>query len=255
MHPLLRLRTVRRLAGLARSLLIYYVKPGQLWRMRRFYGQFIQAGDLCFDIGAHVGNRLFVWSRLGARIVAVEPQPICMRLLRAWYGKQPNIVLVEAAAGASPGWATLFVSERTPTVSTVSASWIEEIQQDPSFAGINWDHSISVPVTTLDNLIECHGVPAYCKIDVEGLEPAVLRGLSQPLPLLSFEYLPPTIHHALACVERLRELGDYQYNWFTGERHYWESSNWLTPAQMIERLQKLKPAAASGDIFAQQING
>ncbi len=80
----------QRWRGLGRSIAVYYGNPLKLRRMQRFYAQFIQPGDLCFDIGAHVGNRVLVWSRLGARIVAVEPQPACLALLRRLYGRSPQ---------------------------------------------------------------------------------------------------------------------------------------------------------------------
>ncbi len=95
--------TTRQRLGLLRSLLIYYAKPFQLRRMRAFYAHLITPGDLCFDIGAHVGNRIQVWSGLGANVVGVEPQPACMGLLRNLFGHRPNIHLVERSCGSRSG--------------------------------------------------------------------------------------------------------------------------------------------------------
>src|SRR3990172_5141577 len=95
-------QATRRSLGLLRSLIIYYAKPFQLQRMARFYRDLIGPGDLCFDIGAHVGNRIAVWRRLGARVVAVEPQPSCLTLLRRLYGRDPGVTLVGEAVGAAP---------------------------------------------------------------------------------------------------------------------------------------------------------
>ncbi len=103
---------------------MYYGVPLRNRALTRFYAQFVRPGDLCFDIGAHVGNRVRALSRLGARVVALEPQPQCMRLLRRWYGHHPNIELVEQAVGTAPSTRTLFISERTPTVTTLSRDWI-----------------------------------------------------------------------------------------------------------------------------------
>ncbi|MCB1669932.1 MAG: FkbM family methyltransferase, partial [Pseudomonadales bacterium] len=125
--------------GLWRSLLMYYGIPGRQARMRRCYGQFIDSGDLCFDIGAHVGNRLRAWRSLGARIVAVEPQPLLMQTLRRLYGADDSVTLVEQAVAAEPGEATLFISTRTPTVTTLSQQWQTRVQSDPSFSRVRWD--------------------------------------------------------------------------------------------------------------------
>lgn len=237
--------------GLWRSLLMYYGIPGRQSRLRRCYGQFIRPGDLCFEIGAHVGNRLMAWRALGARIVALEPQPLLMQTLRQRYGSDANITLVEEAVGAEPGEATLFISTRTPTVTTMSQEWIAQVKQDASFQSVRWDREVTVPVTTLDALIELHGEPRFCKIDVEGFELAVLQGLSRPLAALSFEYIPASIGTALACIDRLEALGNYEYNLAPGETHRLQFERWLTPAEMVHELESTHEG--SGDVYARRL--
>jgi FkbM family methyltransferase len=236
--------------GLARSLLIYYAVPWRPRQMRRLYGRFIQPGDLCFDVGAHVGNRLRVWQQLGARTVAIEPQPLIFNLLQRLYGRSPHVVLLDQAVGAAPGKAMLHISQRTPTVSTLSRSWMQAVQQDESFAGVAWETAVPVPLTTLDALIGQYGRPAFCKIDVEGFELEVLRGLSTPIPALSFEYIPAALDVALGCVERLKQLGEYHYSYALGETHHLQAEPWLKADEMCRFLQKLSPQAKSGDIYA-----
>ena len=233
---------------------MYYGVPLRNRALARFYAQFVRPGDLCFDIGAHVGNRLWALSKLGARVVALEPQPQCMRLLRRWYGHHPDIELIEQAVGAAPGTRTLFVSERTPTVTTLSQNWITAVGATPGFAGVRWDRSIPVSVNTLDELIARYGEPAFCKIDVEGTELEVLRGLSHPLKALSFEYIPAATDIAVACVDRLGELGPYEYNWSPGELPRLRSSTWLGPTQMANLLQRMPVRERSGDVYARRLD-
>jgi len=234
--------------GLWRSLLMYYGIPGRQARMRRCYGQFIQRDDLCFEIGAHVGNRIMAWRALGARVVAVEPQPLLMETLRRRYGADPAVNLVEEAIGAAPGEATLHISTRTPTVTTLSQDWITRVQKDASFQKVEWDRQVTVPVTTLDALIATWGEPAFCKIDVEGFELAVLQGLSRPLAALSFEYIPAAIDMALDCIKRLEELGQYDYNLAPGETHRLQFATWLSADDMRKHLGQLREG--SGDVYA-----
>jgi FkbM family methyltransferase len=232
--------------GVARSLMMYYAIPGRYGRMRRFYQEFIQPGDLCFDIGAHVGNRIRVWLGLGARVVAVEPQPMMMRWLHLLYSRHPRVTLLPVAVGATAGSATLQISSRTPTVSTLSPDWIAAVRQDKSFAWVEWDQALTVPVVTLDDLISAHGRPAFCKIDIEGYEGEALRGLSQPLAGLSFEHIITTAAQTEECLQLLAALGEYEFNYSTGESHRLHFARWLPAAEMAARVGGLD---GSGDVY------
>lgn len=246
------MQPLRRQLGLWRSILIYH---GQVWRRRRlarFYGQFIRPGDLCFDVGAHVGHRTAVWARLGAQVVAVEPQPICVELLDRWYGSHPRVTLVPQAVGAEPGDLVMQVSSTNPMVSSLSTEWVDAVQQVDSFAQVRWDERVTVPVTTLDALIEQYGEPVFVKIDVEGFELAVLQGLSRPVQSLSFECIPVTTDISLACIERLETLALYQYNWSLGESHRLVSPGWLSAGEMTARLVDMAPDGPSGDVYARR---
>ena len=59
------------LFGVLRSLRIYYCDRTRRRAMDTLYRRFLRPGDLAFDIGAHVGDRVASFRRLGARVVAV----------------------------------------------------------------------------------------------------------------------------------------------------------------------------------------
>lgn len=218
--------------------------------MRRLYRAFVPPGALAFDIGAHAGNRVRAFRRLGARVVAVEPQPGFVRVLRLLYGRDRDVAIVPIAVGRRPGEATLFVSDRTPTVSTLSSAWRQRVEQDPSFAGVAWREGGRVPVTTLDALIAEHGVPAFVKIDVEGYEAEVLGGLTHAVRALSFEYLAAARDAACACIDRLAALGAYRYNFARGESQRLALDAWIDAPGMRRLLAELPSDAGSGDVYA-----
>ena len=247
-----RAETFTVLRGLIRSLLLYYAVPLRARRRAAFYRAFLSPGETAFDIGAHLGDRVRAWRRLGVRSVAVEPQPVFARLLRRLYPPRRlgEVTVLEAAVGAERGSAQLRISDAHPTVSTLSADWIAEVGGHAGFSGVSWNRSVAVPVTTLDELIENYGYPTFVKIDVEGGEEAVLQGLSVAIPALSFEFLPETRERAQRCIARLERLGTYEYNVVVGERTEFLLTEWVGPAQIARTITESWPYAKSGDIYA-----
>ena len=247
-------RVLARTWGIARSLAIYHGQPGRHRRLRRFYGQFLRAGDLGFDVGAHVGNRVRAWRSLGARVVAIEPQPDFVRVLRILFGRDPGVVVLPRAVGAEEGRDAIRIATATPTVSSLSPGWMGTVAADRRFGRVRWDRAVEVEVVTLDGLIAAYGVPAFCKIDVEGFETEVLSGLSRPITALSFEYLPPAHDAGLAALARLEGLaataGGYQYNYSPVETLRFAADEWLDAAGLERLLDRVRAQGRSGDVYA-----
>jgi FkbM family methyltransferase len=194
-------------ASLRRSLDVYYGDAARDAAMDTLYARFLRAGDLAFDIGAHVGDRAGSFRRLGARVVALEPQPLCAHAIRAIYAGDGGVTLLEAACGERIGTVVLKINSANPTVSTASADFVSAADGAGGWEGQVWDTTIEVPCTTLDALVSEYGQPAFAKVDVEGFEATVLAGLSRPLPALSFEFTTIQRDVALACLGRLATLG------------------------------------------------
>ena len=241
------LRTAR---GVFRSLRIYYFGRHDRSAMDRLYAQFVKSGDLVFDVGSHVGDRIGAFRRIGARVVACEPQPALVKTLRLIYGRDKSVTIEPVAVGRCDGQIELKINVDNPTVSTASDDFVKAADGAPGWQGQNWGRSITVVMTTLDALIARHGMPAFMKIDVEGFEAEALGGLTQPVPALSFEFTTIQRDVAQACIARCVELGYARYNAALGESQQMVHDDWQSADAMRIWLTALPVDANSGDIYA-----
>jgi FkbM family methyltransferase len=219
-------------------------------RARSFYASFLRPGELCFDIGANVGifSQLFV--SLGLRVVAVEPQPVCVEALRRRFGAVREVQIVEAAVGPESGSAEMLVANEN-TISSLSPGWVDIARSTNLFPGASWHERINVKLTTLDVLIETCGIPAFCKIDVEGYEADALRGLNSPLPAVSFEFHPEISDATSACIEHLDELGVGYFNFSPLDSMKFAWPRWHDAAGAISILTQIDSAVPFfGDVYA-----
>jgi len=250
------LRTAR---GLWRSLGIYYG-----WRQRhrasamdQLHRRFVKPGDLVFDIGAHVGDRVASFLRIGARVVAVEPQPAFATLIDLFYQHRfftyfadGKVSVERKAIGREVGEVGLMINSDNPTVTTASNAFIQAAHDAPGWQGQYWNKSIRVPMTTLDALIDAHGVPAFIKIDVEGYEEEALMGLTQPVAALSFEFTTIQRDIARGCIDRCDALGLTLFNAAIGESQ--QLGDWRSGEVMHRWIDDLPHEANSGDIYARR---
>ena len=243
-------QSLRTLRGIIRSLRVYYGGQRDRAAMGRLYARFIKPGDLVFDVGAHVGDRIAAFRRLGARVVACEPQPALVTMLRLIYGRDKTVKIVPVAVGRATGQIDLKINVDNPTVSTASPDFVKASEGAPGWEGQTWDKSIKVPVTTLDALIARHGLPSFMKIDVEGFEAEALAGLTQPVAALSFEFTTIQRDIARACVARCQALGYIRYNAALGESQTLVHDEWQNADAIVRWLEGLPMEANSGDVYA-----
>lgn len=193
-----------------------------------FYSSLMPPESLCFDVGANIGEKSDALLRSGMKVLALEPQPTCAAEIKARCGKNPNLAIVETAIGPEVGEAELYISDTYHASSSLKKGWTRS------------SSSIVVPVTTLDNLIAKYGRPLYCKIDVEGFEMEVLRGLSSPIEIISIEYHlnDYEIKKAADCIGYISQLakGDIQLNLTPAEVNVFEFDEWLREEEFWNRF-------------------
>jgi FkbM family methyltransferase len=211
------------------------------------YREFVNDGDLAFDVGAHVGDRVAALRALGARVVAVEPQPLMARVLRVLFGWR-GVTVVRKAIAEKPGALVLRINSRNPTVSSLCPDFVRAAATADGWKDEVWDASETIEATTLDELIRQFGRPRFIKIDVEGFELEALSGLSRRVDALSFEFVTMQRDRAHACIERCVALGFSAFNLSIGETL--RLGEWRSADAMLATLRNLSADENSGDIYA-----
>jgi FkbM family methyltransferase len=203
-----------------------------------FYSAILPANALCFDIGANLGQKTEIFLACGARVITVEPNSKCLPSLVRYFGRDPRVTILAQAVGAEAGTMTLHIDGTSSTASARS-DW------NATVYGKAAPDAIRVPVTTLDALVKRYGSPDFIKIDVEGFEADVLRGLTRPVPLLSFEYHAREIDRLRECLSILQapitvRASDHDCVW---------RSDWMAAEPCIEQISAQR---LNGDLFVRQ---
>jgi FkbM family methyltransferase len=230
--------------------------------MTTTYSQFLKEGSLAFDVGAYGGSRTDMFLELGcAKVVSIEPvREYCDRLRKKYEGDN-RVTVVESALGAKNGIGTLFIHKSqwpngTPmdsALSSMSDEWIASVEQHPEWnlRSSDWSGRQLVVMATLDTFIEGFGEPDFIKIDVEGWEQEVIKGLTKPVKALSFEF------HSLLhmdwterVIDYLLTLGNYEFNYDVGDSTELASPVWMDKTELFWQILDKD---IYGDIFARRV--
>jgi FkbM family methyltransferase len=188
-----------------------------------------------FDIGANVGTMTALYVGLGSRVLCVEPDPLSVSGLRHRFrwNSRVDIEAVGVAREADERRLNRYPACRAyDTFSDKQMRLLADDRAPRLGQPVYPQDAVAIKLVTLDQLIAKHGAPDYIKIDVEGFEIEVLKGLSRPIRLVSFECnLPEFEAETLECIAHLHQLHEgYAYNfWPVDHSFHLMSDRWLTP--------------------------
>lgn len=225
-----------------------HARPSHLRAFRKdveLFRSLIPEGALCFDVGANIGAKSEALLDARARVVSFEPNPLVLPELLARCSHRAGWRMVQAALGSSSAIGTLHAVENHGS-SSLDEVWVH---------GCNEIATYYVPIVTFDAAIRCFGTPFYCKIDVEGWELEVFLGLTESIPLISFEFHlnERDIRKTLACLERLEQFGQSRINLTPAEDSTFHLEKWIPMQDFLAwfpgDLSRTLPGGHYGDIF------
>jgi len=191
---------------------------------------------LIFDIGTNEGE----WTEKmmgrdpSIKFVCVEPQEQLVNTLNFKFSTLVTlgkIKIYNKAVSNEEGTINLY-----PASDHSIATTSEDFRNNSCFAAsekmingkmfkdhYSYSDPIQVETITLDRLIEENGVPDLLKLDVEGHEYEALLGLTQKVPLVTFEWHEPLRDKVLKAVEHLSTLGFTEFStemWYTSAEYH-----------------------------------
>lgn len=201
---------------------------------RNLLGGF-RKGDLIFDIGANLGYKVDIFLKMGASVVAADPDELSQEILKQKFFKyrlkRKPLVVVGKAISEECSIKKMWIDAPGSALNTLSGKWAEALRDDEIRFGkcLKFAQQKEVETISVEQLIAAHGAPFFIKIDVEGHEPSVLRGMRRPIPYLSFEVnLPEFRQEGLECVQILKTLAvDGKFNYTHDCRHGLVLKDWL----------------------------
>jgi FkbM family methyltransferase len=205
----------------------------------------LSLGSIIFDIGANHGAKTSIFLRLGARVVAVDPDKTNQKMLKDQFARyrlaRKPVAIVGKAVSDRVGVTRFWIDEPGSAKNTLNRKWVDILREDRVRFGerLEFAGEVEVATTTLEHLIAKYGSPFFIKIDVEGHEANVIRGLKHAVPFLSFEVnLPEFRDEGVECVASLERLSPGgRFNYVIGNIFEMASTNWLRGAEIIEILK------------------
>jgi FkbM family methyltransferase len=208
---------------------------------------------LVFDVGCNIGNKSAEYLNYKTKVVGFEPQPNCFNQLNERFKDEDNIVIEPIGLDNVKGETYIYEASHN-TISSMSEEFIEIVKKE-RFKDYNWGNKILIKVDTLDNMIKKYGTPNYIKIDVEGYELNVLKGLTTPIDVISIEFTPELCQISIDCINYIESInGNCLYNYGFREDTDFKFDQWLTKDEILNYILSVHDYNFEfGDIYIKNV--
>lgn len=209
-----------------------------------FYQSFLPLNNnnkLIFDVGANKGNKIKAFLQMGFSVIAFEPEKKSLETLRWRYKNNKKVTIVPVGISNEEGKLTMHVTQARSGYNTLSNEWVESLENENTNRWKKkhiYKQSYEVEVKTLDQMIDKYGLPLFIKIDVEGFELQVLKGLHTLPQYLSFECnLPEFKIQTIEILNHIEQINkNIEYNFSVQDKPL--NNHWITHQELLSFINK-----------------
>jgi FkbM family methyltransferase len=177
---------------------------------------------ILFDIGANRGDAVIAGLTKRYKVIALEPAPRIYAELVKNFIYNPNVIPLRFAVSDTDYERIKFYEADEDGLSTINKDWLTDLTMPYANKPFR---TIQATTITIDTLAKIYGEPDLIKIDVEGAEWSVFKGLSKVYPL-TFEWTQATLDEHHAQLDYLMSLGYTEFAPQFIEHHLQEPDTW-----------------------------
>lgn len=179
---------------------------------------------LLFDIGANRGDATLAGLHCGYKVIACEPAPKIYSELVKNFIYNPEVTPLRVAVSDKDNERIEFYEADEDGLSTMNKDWLTK--ETMPYAGKPF-RTVAANTITIDTLAAHYGEPDLIKIDVEGAEWSVLRGMTKRYGTIAMEWTDATIHEHQHQIEYLYSLNYTQVGPQFIEHHLQKPDYWF----------------------------
>ena len=199
---------------------------------------------LCFDIGANRGDATYAALEKGYKVIAIEAAPRVYGQLVKNFIYNSNVRPIRFAVSNTNNETVEFYEAAEDGLSSLNKDWLTD--ETMPYAGKPY-RTVQATTITVDRLAQIYGAPDLIKVDVEGAEWNVFKGMTKKYGTLAFEWTDVTIPEHTEQLKYLSELGYTDFSIQFIEHHLQEPEvdSWL-PIDLAHLLQGQIEARTEG---------
>jgi FkbM family methyltransferase len=159
---------------------------------------------MLFDIGANRGDAVIAGLQQGHKVIAVEAAPRIYAELVKNFIYNPNVIPLKFAVSDVDSERVEFYEAQEDGLSSLDKGWLTNPEMPYNGKPYRTIHATTI---TIDSLAKMYGEPDLIKVDVEGAEWSVFKGMTKKYGTLAFEWTDVTLGEHCSQLEYLASLG------------------------------------------------